>query len=178
MDVKIVGSYIRDKRTARGWTQEELAERVGVSNKTVSTWENGSFSSIKNDNLDSLSGVLGVSISEIWMGRDMDGLDEETKEQLDRELRSLNEKLEDVRNVTIKVEDRGLLSIEMGTYAFGMSLFAVALAWWAASDRSALFAVVCTLLGLFGLFFFFAGGRIVRSLTKRVQRSRKPEDKE
>jgi putative transcriptional regulator len=30
-------------RTARGWTQAELAERVGVSRKTINTVENGVF---------------------------------------------------------------------------------------------------------------------------------------
>ena len=30
-------------RTERGWTQAELAERVGVSRKTVNTVENGIF---------------------------------------------------------------------------------------------------------------------------------------
>jgi putative transcriptional regulator len=30
-------------RTARGWTQAELAEKVGVSRKTINTVENGIF---------------------------------------------------------------------------------------------------------------------------------------
>jgi putative transcriptional regulator len=30
-------------RTAHGWTQAELAERVGVSRKTINTVENGVF---------------------------------------------------------------------------------------------------------------------------------------
>ncbi len=30
-------------RTARGWTQADLAERVGVSRKTINTVENGVF---------------------------------------------------------------------------------------------------------------------------------------
>lgn len=34
---------IRDARAARGWTQAELAERVGVSRKTINTVENGIF---------------------------------------------------------------------------------------------------------------------------------------
>lgn len=34
---------IREERTRRGWTQAELAERVGVSRKTVNTVENGVF---------------------------------------------------------------------------------------------------------------------------------------
>jgi putative transcriptional regulator len=34
---------LRDTRNARGWTQAELAERVGVSRKTINTVENGVF---------------------------------------------------------------------------------------------------------------------------------------
>ena len=34
---------LRDERTTRGWTQAELAERIGVSRKTINTIENGVF---------------------------------------------------------------------------------------------------------------------------------------
>jgi putative transcriptional regulator len=34
---------LREARTARGWTQADLAERVGVTRKTVNTVENGVF---------------------------------------------------------------------------------------------------------------------------------------
>ena len=34
---------LRDARTARGWTQAELADAVGVSRKTINTVENGVF---------------------------------------------------------------------------------------------------------------------------------------
>jgi putative transcriptional regulator len=34
---------LRDLRTDRGWTQEELAGRIGVSRKTINTIENGVF---------------------------------------------------------------------------------------------------------------------------------------
>jgi putative transcriptional regulator len=34
---------LRDERTAHGWTQAELAERIGVSRKTINTIENGVF---------------------------------------------------------------------------------------------------------------------------------------
>ncbi len=38
-----LGNHLRDVRTARGLTQTELAERIGVSRKTVNTVENGIF---------------------------------------------------------------------------------------------------------------------------------------
>ena len=36
-----IGSYIAEKRRALNLTQEQLAEKLGVSNKTISKWENG-----------------------------------------------------------------------------------------------------------------------------------------
>ena len=36
-------SRLRETRTDRGWTQAELAERVGVTRKTINTVENGVF---------------------------------------------------------------------------------------------------------------------------------------
>jgi putative transcriptional regulator len=38
-----LGSTLKDARTAAGLTQAELAERVGVSRKTINTVENGVF---------------------------------------------------------------------------------------------------------------------------------------
>ncbi|MGN6495766.1 MAG: helix-turn-helix transcriptional regulator [Tsuneonella sp.] len=34
---------VRESREAKGWTQAELATRIGVSRKTVNTVENGVF---------------------------------------------------------------------------------------------------------------------------------------
>lgn len=38
-----LSNSIKEERVARGWTQAELAERVGVSRKTINTVENGVF---------------------------------------------------------------------------------------------------------------------------------------
>jgi putative transcriptional regulator len=38
-----LANSIRVERDARGWTQAELAARVGVSRKTINTIENGVF---------------------------------------------------------------------------------------------------------------------------------------
>ena len=41
MNQVAIGNYIAQKRRALNLTQEQLADMLGVSNKTVSKWENG-----------------------------------------------------------------------------------------------------------------------------------------
>ena len=43
MDQVKIGAFIAQLRRERDWTQEELGERLGVTNKTVSRWENGNY---------------------------------------------------------------------------------------------------------------------------------------
>ena len=42
MDQKKVGSFLRELRKVKQLTQEQLAERFGVTNRSVSRWETGS----------------------------------------------------------------------------------------------------------------------------------------
>ena len=57
-----IGERISDVRKARGYTQDQLAERIHVSRQTISHWENEralpDFESIKQ-----LSQVLGYDFS-------------------------------------------------------------------------------------------------------------------
>lgn len=55
---------IRRTRQRRNLSQSELAERVGVSQRTVSKWENGEVIP-RSDRLAALAAVLGVSMSEM-----------------------------------------------------------------------------------------------------------------
>jgi putative transcriptional regulator len=38
-----VNNNLRDRRAERGWTQQDLAERLGVSRQTVIAIENGRY---------------------------------------------------------------------------------------------------------------------------------------
>lgn len=67
MDQQKTGTFIASVRKEKGLTQAELAERLFVSDKTVSKWERGAgFPDIKN--LESLAAALGVSIVELMQG--------------------------------------------------------------------------------------------------------------
>lgn len=67
MDKKKTGELIKDARTKKNYTQSELGELLGVTNKAVSRWETGeSFPDIGL--LESLSNVLDLKIQDIVVG--------------------------------------------------------------------------------------------------------------
>lgn len=41
MDKEKTGKMIRQARIDKGYTQSELGDMIGVSNKAISRWENG-----------------------------------------------------------------------------------------------------------------------------------------
>lgn len=63
MDVDIA-KRLADRRRAAGFTQEELAEKLGVSRQAVSKWE-CSESSPDTDNLISLARLYDVSLDDL-----------------------------------------------------------------------------------------------------------------
>ena len=66
-----VGRFITKKRKEQNLTQEQLAERLGISNKTISKWETGKcmpdYAVVKN-----LCEELNVSVSELMDGEETD----------------------------------------------------------------------------------------------------------
>lgn len=68
MDQRQIGNFIAQLRKENGWTQEELGSRLGVTNKTVSRWENGNYMP-SIEVLSLLSREFGVSLNELVQGR-------------------------------------------------------------------------------------------------------------
>ncbi len=64
MDQKMIGQFIKELRKEKHITQEELAEKLNVSNRTVSRWETGT-NMPDISILVELSEILDVSIPEI-----------------------------------------------------------------------------------------------------------------
>ena len=56
-----IGQKIKKARLEKGYTQEELAEMVGVKKSAVAKWENGRVSEIKRSNLNKLSKALDIN---------------------------------------------------------------------------------------------------------------------
>lgn len=69
MNQTAIGGYIARKRKEQNLTQEQLAQQLGVSNKTISKWENGKcmpdYSIIQR-----LCEVIHVSLPELMDGED------------------------------------------------------------------------------------------------------------
>ena len=67
MNQNRIGEFIQRSRKEKGWTQKELAEQIGVSDKTISKWENGN--SVPDTGiLTSLCEVLEISVNELISG--------------------------------------------------------------------------------------------------------------
>lgn len=62
--VKSLGEALKARRTQRGFTQEYVAEALGVSRQAVSKWENGS-SEPSTANLMALAKLYGLSVDEL-----------------------------------------------------------------------------------------------------------------
>lgn len=77
MDTKKIGIFLKDLRNEKGMTQEQLGEKIGVSNKTISRWETGKYMP-PVDCLNMLSDIYNISINEILGGERASG-DEFTK---------------------------------------------------------------------------------------------------
>lgn len=56
-----MGKKLHELRDARGLTQREVANAVGVTEATVSRWESGHINNMRRDKIESLAKVLQVS---------------------------------------------------------------------------------------------------------------------
>jgi transcriptional regulator with XRE-family HTH domain len=64
-----IGLHIRAARHERGLTQDELAERVGVSRSAVAQWETGRTGQVTG-NLSRIAGALEVNVEYLMYGDD------------------------------------------------------------------------------------------------------------
>ncbi|MBQ7372849.1 MAG: helix-turn-helix transcriptional regulator [Blautia sp.] len=86
MDQKKIGNFLKELRRQKGITQEQLAEELGVSGRTVSRWETGS-------NMPDIS--LLIEISEFYDMSIPEIVDGERKSEMNEEVREVAEKMSD-----------------------------------------------------------------------------------
>jgi len=101
MEQSKVGKLIAKRRKKLKMTQEELANKLYVTNKTVSRWENGDYMPDLSM-IVSLSNVLGVSTYEL-----LTGVVDSNKSNIEIETRVLFSLSEEVKivNYLKKFED-------------------------------------------------------------------------
>ena len=67
MNQEKIGKFIAELRKEKNMTQEQLAERLGVSNKSISRWENG-VTMPDYSLLNEICGLLDININELMSG--------------------------------------------------------------------------------------------------------------
>jgi len=110
MDQAAIGGFITRKRKEKNLTQEQLAEKLGVSNKTVSKWECGKCMPDYYI-IESLCGELGVTLAELMQGEE----DEKSIHTYDD--REVIEMMKEVRRMK-----------DMKLFIFGAALFLIGIA--------------------------------------------------
>jgi len=70
MDIVKIGKYIARRRKILGLTQKQVAERLGMSDKSVSKWERG-ICMPDVSVYTQLCDILGISINEFIAGEDI-----------------------------------------------------------------------------------------------------------
>ena len=68
MDTLKIGQFLKQLRKEQGLTQEQLGEKIGVTNKTISRWKNGNYMP-PVECLTMLSDLYGLTINEILSGQ-------------------------------------------------------------------------------------------------------------
>ena len=86
MDIEKIGRYLAKLRHKHNLTQEQLAEKLGVTNKTVSRWETGKYLP-PVEALQQLSEFYKITINEILSGQELNH--EEYKEKAEENIKSV-----------------------------------------------------------------------------------------
>lgn len=70
MDLVKIGAYIAAKRKSLGLTQRQVAEKLGMSDKSVSKWERGICLPDVSVYME-LCSILGITLNELFAGEDI-----------------------------------------------------------------------------------------------------------
>lgn len=86
MDMIKIGNFLAELRHEQNLTQEQLGAEIGVTNKTISRWENGNYMP-PVEALQKLSEFYKVSINEILSGQRLK--EEEYKENAEANIKTV-----------------------------------------------------------------------------------------
>lgn len=109
MDIVKIGKYIAENRRKKNMTQEQLAEKLGVTSKTISRWENGNYMP-DISMLKPLSEELGITLNDLLSGEKVEK--EKYQEKLEENI--INTIDYSNKNVIKKNNSMGLLLVIFG----------------------------------------------------------------
>lgn len=95
MDQRQIGKFIAELRNEKSMTQSELGEKLGVTNKTVSRWENGNYMP-DISLITTLCTELGISANELLCAQHLK--DSEFKMKADENLIETLNKIKNIRH--------------------------------------------------------------------------------
>lgn len=119
MDLKKIGSFIADCRKKKNITQEQLAEKLHITDRAVSKWERG-LSLPDADKMLDLCNILDINVNELLNGEKINMKDYEKKtDELLLELA----KQEELKNKKM-ITDMYVLAITTVLFYIGITLLA------------------------------------------------------
>ena len=130
MDMQMIGRFLTQLRKERGLTQEQLGEQLGVTNKTVSRWETGTYLP-PVEALQSLSEIYGISINEILSGQRLgekeyrEKAEENIKTTLSKSTFTLKEKIAFFKKKWLREHRCGMIAeavVFLGLFVCGVCL--------------------------------------------------------
>ncbi len=94
MNQREIGKFIAEKRREKNLTQEVLAERLGISNKTVSKWENGK-SMPDYAIVEALCAELDITVAELLGGKEQKPENPEQYEMMLYKIQEMEHKVQE-----------------------------------------------------------------------------------
>ena len=102
MNLQTIGKFIKEQRKLKGYTQSELAEKIFVSEKTISKWECGNGFPDASLILP-LCNALEISANELLSGKRLQG--EEYKLEAKKNLMQLKSQEEQSYKLLLSIEN-------------------------------------------------------------------------
>lgn len=156
MNPKIIGEFIAALRKSKGFTQQEVAEKLHISNKTVSKWERGDgYPEISL--IPAIAELFEVSIDEIFQGKRLPKNEIDSRKnviQVEKQVENL------INRSLIKFKNNSFLSLAIIFVGF-ILLFAIAYSFY----RPVLAVSVTSVLVVVAIIFeFIAANNTIGSL--------------
>ena len=173
MDLQKIGVFLKELRKEKGLTQEQLAETLHVSRRTVSRWETGS-NMPDLDLLTEMAEFYQVDLREIMAGERKDRrMDEEMKETVIQVAEYSNADKQRTARIMQVYFVVGLIAMIVNA---GMNLMEIGGTFWTEFIKGATFALALIAM-LFGFLFTTGTLQKVQAFKLRLMRKMKGEGK-